>query len=72
MEQQPGQAGYQVYVLRMWRDQAAARDRPAVWRCSLEDPRTRQRRAFASPGELSQFLDAQAGAAHHEQTQEEV
>jgi hypothetical protein len=72
MEQQAGRAGYQVYVLRLWRDQEAAAGRPEVWRCSLEDPRTRQRRAFASVDEMGLFLDAAAGAGQDDSVGQEV
>jgi hypothetical protein len=50
---------YQVFILRMWQDQAAPN--PGCWRFSLEDPRTSQRRGFASLESLAQFLEAQAG-----------
>ncbi len=66
------QATYQVYVLRMWQEQDAAPGRPAVWRLSLEDPRTRQRRAFQSVDEMGLFLDARAGGRHDERINEEV
>jgi len=61
-----GQRDYQVWVLRMWRDQDATAGRSAVWRCSLEDPRTRRRRAFGSVDEISLFLDAVADGAPRE------
>jgi hypothetical protein len=39
----------------MWQDQAAT----SGWRFSLEDPRTNQRRGFASLEALTQFLQGQ-------------
>jgi hypothetical protein len=72
MEQQQGRMGYQVYVLRLWRDQDATAGRPEVWRCSLEDPRTRQRRAFSSVDEMGMFLDAAAGASRDDNVGQEV
>ena len=52
---------YQVYLLRLWRERPALPGRPAVWRFSLEDTRTRQRRGFASLEGLTAFLRAQIG-----------
>jgi hypothetical protein len=72
MEQQRGRAGYQVFVLRLWRDQEAGAGRPEVWRCSLEEPRTRQRRAFASVDEMGMFLDAVAGGDQGDNFEGEV
>jgi hypothetical protein len=43
---------YQVFILRTWQDRAAS----SGWRFSLEDPRTNQRRGFASLEALTQFL----------------
>jgi hypothetical protein len=42
----------------MWQDGAAPA--PGAWRFSLEDPRTSQRRGFASLEALAQFLEGQA------------
>jgi hypothetical protein len=49
---------YQVYLLRAWRERPASRRRPAVWRFSLEDTRTRQRRGFATLEAMVAFLRA--------------
>lgn len=49
-------ATYQVYLLRVWRERPALPGRPAVWRFSLEDTRTRQRRGFATLEALVAFL----------------
>jgi hypothetical protein len=41
-------------MLRLWREGDGV---GAVWRCSVEDPRTKQRRGFSSIAELIPFLD---------------
>ncbi len=41
-------------ILRLWRDGGDAEP----WRCSVEDPLSRQRRGFSSLGELVPFLQA--------------
>jgi len=47
---------YQVYLLRLWRERPASPEHPAVWRCSVEDTRTGQRRGFGSLAEAAEFL----------------
>ncbi|MFI5166787.1 MAG: hypothetical protein ACHQQS_09230 [Thermoanaerobaculales bacterium] len=44
----------QTLILRLWREGTGA---TTVWRCSVEDPRTKQRRGFSSLAELFPFLD---------------
>jgi hypothetical protein len=44
---------YQAYLLRLW---LAGDDDTAVWRASLEDPRTGERRGFADVNSLLTFL----------------
>jgi len=44
---------YQAYLLRLW---VAGDDDAAVWRASLEDPRTGERRGFADVNDLLTFL----------------
>jgi len=44
---------YRAYLLRVWRVQQADR---AVWRASLEDPHTGERRGFASLAQLIDYL----------------
>ena len=47
---------YRSYLLTFWEERGRDPDVPEVWRFSLGDPRTGQRRAFAtlpSPGRLS-------------------
>ena len=53
---------YRTFVLRLWQERPASLGRPAVWRFSLEDIRSRQRRGFASLEGLMAFLRAQMGA----------
>jgi hypothetical protein len=55
MKQPPG---YLSYLLRLW--QAGSRDR-TVWRASLENPMTGERRGFATLKELFTFLETQTG-----------
>jgi hypothetical protein len=50
---------YQSFILRLWQERSARPARPAVWRFSLEDPRTRQRKGFGSFEELTKFLKEQ-------------
>ena len=44
---------YQAYLLRLW---LAGDDDTAVWRASLEDPHTGERRGFADVSSLLAFL----------------
>jgi hypothetical protein len=53
------QSSYRVYVLRSWQEGGPASGTPAVWRFSLEDPTTRQRRGFADLVALMSFLAAE-------------
>lgn len=46
----------QVYVLRIWQDQAATGERPALLRISLENPKNGNRRGFASFDAFVAFL----------------
>ena len=50
---------YCAWVLRCWEVSGEASDAPAAWRCSLEDPHTRERRGFASLAALTAFLRAE-------------
>jgi len=53
------QSAYRVYVLRSWQEGYTSSGAPAVWRFSLEDPTTRQRRGFADLAALMSFLAAE-------------
>ena len=58
------QKDYVSYLLRMWRDSSgggAASAKEALWRASLQSPRSGKRIAFASLEELFCFLQRQAG-----------
>ena len=52
------QGRYLSYLLRLW--QTSSKEEQ-VWRASLEEPGTRERRGFASPEALFDFLAAQTG-----------
>ena len=39
---------YRSYVLTFWEERGREPDLPVVWRFSLQDPRTGQRRGFAT------------------------
>jgi len=55
---------YISYLLRLWRVNGDDEPHPpekAVWRASLEDPNTRERRAFASLDDLVDFLRERIG-----------
>ena len=52
----------QTYVLRLWQEQAASTDHPAIWRFMLTDPRTGQRRGFDEIESLISFLQTQIEA----------
>src|SRR3954464_14987749 len=50
------QGRYLSYLVRLWQE----RDRlPGVWRASLEDPHTGERRGFADVVQLFAFLEEQ-------------
>ena len=53
---------YLVFVVRLWKERAASPRRPAVWRFSLEEPRSRWREGFESLEALTSFLQAQVEA----------
>lgn len=73
-----GENEYQTYLLRLWREPTAPAQRQPVWRCSIEDTRTHNRRGFRSVEDLTNHLRALAGrssaargleiAAHEEQS----
>ena len=58
---------YISYLLRLW--QAGDAGNP-VWRASLEDPHTRERKGFANLPALFAFLEAQTEetATHSEES----
>jgi hypothetical protein len=63
---------YRSYLLTFWEERGRDPDEPAVWRFSLGDPRTGQRRAFATLGALMAALEQEmvaAGASDRERGQ---
>lgn len=56
-----GSATYHAYILRAWQERPSSPDRPAVWRYSLEDTRTRRRRGFANLEDLTAYLQVRTG-----------
>jgi len=48
-----------AHLLIMWRERPARPGQPAVWRFSLEDVQTRERRGFADLDDLLAFLKSQ-------------
>jgi len=57
---------YQVYLLRLWQERPASPGRAAVWRFSLEDPRTGRRHGFANLEGLMAFLRERLEIREHE------
>jgi hypothetical protein len=49
--------GYVAYLLRLWQ---VSEGKNAVWRASLEDPHTGERRGFATLQELFTYLETEA------------
>jgi hypothetical protein len=45
-----------VYFLTIWQERPGETDRPAVWRYSLEDVHTGQKRGFGSLEQMLVFL----------------
>jgi hypothetical protein len=60
MKKQPD---YLSYLLRLWRvnDDTQPGAEKAIWRVSLENPHTGERKGFVSLDELFNFLREQAG-----------
>lgn len=56
---------YLSYLLRLWRVSDAEK---AVWRASLENPVTGERRGFASLADLFTFLENQTSRVARRQT----
>jgi hypothetical protein len=57
------QLNYLSYLLRLYRVSGGGGSQPttdrAIWRISIENPRTRERKGFASLDDLFDFLRAQ-------------
>ena len=58
----PRPPNYCVYLLRFWEETSQLPNAPGVWRFSLEDPHTGERRGFISVEELAIFLRRQMSA----------
>jgi len=54
---------YRSYLLTLWEERGRDADMPVVWRFSLADPRTGQRRAFATLGALIAALEREMAGA---------
>ena len=54
----PDQTDNYAYILRLWRERPATPEQEAVWRISLTDARSGERRAFSGPEALLAFLRA--------------
>lgn len=48
---------YHSFILILWTEGGALPNAPPVWRISLQDPRTSERRGFKDLAELVRFLD---------------
>lgn len=48
---------HQSFILSLWQEAEATADSPAVWRYSLENPQTSERRGFAEIAGLLNFLE---------------
>jgi hypothetical protein len=48
---------YHSFILSLWTEGGALPNDPPVWRISLEDPHTDQRRGFKDLAELMRFLE---------------
>jgi hypothetical protein len=59
---------YRSYVLTFWEERSRDPDTPVVWRFSLQDPRTGQRRGFASLEEMVDFLRTELVTHQNEST----
>jgi hypothetical protein len=55
---------YHAYVLRFWREGGPPADPPAVWRFSLEDVETGERRGFINLDTLVAFLRTLSAPEH--------
>jgi hypothetical protein len=62
---------YRSYLLTFWEERGRDPDVPAVWRFSLGDPRTGQRRAFATLGALITALEREMTASEAGDTEDE-
>ena len=66
MKTSPDHLPYKAFILRLWQECPASETYPPVWRFSLEETRTRQRRGFADLKEVLDFLQTQIGESERE------
>lgn len=57
---------YRAYLLRFWEERGQHPSLPTVWRYSLEDPHTGERRGFASLEALVEDLRAEVSGSEGE------
>jgi hypothetical protein len=58
---------YRAWLLRCWREVGAGPATPAVWRCSLEDAHTGERRGFADLAAMVAFVDRALAGGHDDE-----
>jgi hypothetical protein len=46
-----------IYVVTIWQERSDSYEESAIWRVSVEDARTGERRAFAKLEQLQAFLE---------------
>ena len=63
------QGSYLSYLLRLW--QTTSRGE-RIWRASLEDPHTRERKGFANLTDLFTFLEQETGHRARDQATPKV
>ncbi|MBK6712739.1 MAG: hypothetical protein IPG51_20765 [Chloroflexi bacterium] len=59
------------FILSLWAEGGARPNAPPVWRFSLEDPHTDQRRGFKDLAELMRFLEEWAAVPPEEPLMDE-
>ncbi len=57
---------YQTYLLRIWQERLQDDLCSTVWRFSLEDPHTRERKGFTGTEALCAFLESQTATTPNE------
>ena len=59
------EGSYLSYLLRLWQTESVGE---GIWRASLEDPHTRERKGFANLTDLFTFLEQATGHRARDQT----
>ncbi len=59
---------YVAYLVRLWREEGSD---PTVWRASVEDPHTAERRGFSDLARLFEFLRQQTEVLSNEPNNQE-